>query len=48
MDATGRCHDLDNVYVVDTGIFPDSPAVNPMHTCMALADYVARGIAARW
>lgn len=48
VDVTGRCHDLDNVYVVDTGIFPDSPAVNPMHTCMALADYVARGIAARW
>ena len=37
-----------NLYVADTGIFADSPAVNPMHTCMALADYIAQGIAARF
>ncbi|MBW2525754.1 MAG: GMC family oxidoreductase [Deltaproteobacteria bacterium] len=48
VDVTGRCHDLDNVYIADTGIFPDSPAVNPMHTCMALADYIAQNIAAQW
>lgn len=48
VDDTGRCHDLENLYIVDTGIFPTSPAVNPMHTCMALADYVAQGIAQRW
>ncbi len=47
VDQTGRCHDTDNVYVVDTGIFSGSPAVNPMHTCMALADYIAQGIIAR-
>jgi hypothetical protein len=28
----GRCHDADNLYVADTGIFPGSPAVNPMLT----------------
>lgn len=48
VDEHGRCHGLDNLYVADTGIFPGSPAVNPMLTCMALADRIARGIADRW
>jgi choline dehydrogenase-like flavoprotein len=48
VDEDGRCHGLDNLYVVDTGVFPGSPAVNPMLTCMALADRIARGLAARW
>lgn len=47
VDEHGRCHDLDNLYIADTGIFPGSPAVNPMLTCMALADHIALGIAAR-
>lgn len=47
VDEDGRCHGLDNLYIADTGIFPGSPAVNPMLTCMALADRVAAGIAAR-
>ena len=37
VDESGRCHDLDNLYVVDTGIFPRCPSVNPMFTGMALA-----------
>lgn len=41
VDPDGRCHHLDNVYVGDTGIMPMSPAVNPMHTLMALADRIA-------
>ena len=48
VDEDGRCHDLDNVFIADTGIFPGSPAVNPMLTCMALADHVAARIAAAW
>ena len=48
VDESGRCHDLDNVYIADTSIFPGSPAVNPMLTCMALADRIACGIADRW
>jgi choline dehydrogenase-like flavoprotein len=47
VDEEGRCHALDNLYVADTGIFPASPAVNPMLTCMALADRIALGLAAR-
>jgi choline dehydrogenase-like flavoprotein len=45
VDESGRCHDYDNLYISDTGIFPGSPAVNPMLTCMALADRIAQGIA---
>lgn len=42
VDESGRCHDLDNVYIADTGIFAASPGVNPMLLCMALADRVAK------
>ena len=45
VDECGRVHDLDNLYISDTGIFVGSPAVNPMLTCMALADRIAQGIA---
>jgi len=37
VDETGRCHDLDNLYIADTGIFPRCTSVNPMLTGMALA-----------
>ena len=37
VDEEGRCHDLDNLYVADTGVFPQCPSVNPMFTAMALA-----------
>ena len=47
VDEDGRCHDLENLYIADTGIFPGSPAVNPMLTCMAMADRIALGIAGR-
>lgn len=47
VDETGRCHDLDNLYIADTGIFAASSGVNPMLLCMALADRVASLIAQR-
>jgi choline dehydrogenase-like flavoprotein len=47
VDRTGRCHEVDNLYISDTGIFAGSPAVNPMLTCMALADHIAEGLVAR-
>jgi choline dehydrogenase-like flavoprotein len=37
VDEFGRCHDMDNLYITDTGIFPRCPSVNPMFTGMALA-----------
>jgi choline dehydrogenase-like flavoprotein len=46
VDEAGRCHDVENLYVADTGIFAASPGVNPMLLCMALADRVAGKISA--
>lgn len=37
VDEDGKCHDLDNLYIADTGIFPQCPSVNPMYTGLALA-----------
>jgi choline dehydrogenase-like flavoprotein len=37
VDELGRCHDIDNLYIADTGIFPQCTSVNPMFTGMALA-----------
>jgi choline dehydrogenase-like flavoprotein len=37
VDEDGRCHDMENLYIADTGIFPQCPSVNPMWTGMALA-----------
>ena len=37
VDELGRSHDLPNLYLVDTGIFPRCTSVNPMLTAMALA-----------
>jgi choline dehydrogenase-like flavoprotein len=47
VDEDGRCHDMDNLYVVDTGILPRSPSVNPMLTVMALAHRSAGEITRR-
>jgi choline dehydrogenase-like flavoprotein len=46
VDDTGKVHGTDNLYIADTGIFAGSPAVNPMLTCMALADRQATRILA--
>jgi choline dehydrogenase-like flavoprotein len=45
VDERGRCHDLDNLWIVDTGIFPRCTAVNPMLTGMALARRAALQVA---
>ncbi len=37
LDANCRAHELDNLYVVDTGFFPSIGAVNPALTAMANA-----------
>ena len=45
VDELGRCHEIDNLYVADTGVFPECPSVNPMWTAMALAHRTAGAIA---
>lgn len=47
VDELGRCHDLENLYLTDTGIFPRCTSVNPMFTGMALAHRTALHLAAR-
>jgi hypothetical protein len=39
------CHDVENLYIADTGVFPQCPSVNPMWTGMALAHRTAGVIA---
>jgi choline dehydrogenase-like flavoprotein len=45
VDEFGRCHDMANLYIADTGVFPRCPGVNPMFTAMALSHRTARAIA---
>ena len=47
VDEDGRCNDLENLYIADTGIFPQCPSVNPMLTGMALARRQALVLAER-
>ena len=47
VDELGRCHDLDNLYITDTGIFPQCPSVNPMWTAIALSHRTAGHVADR-
>lgn len=44
VDELGRCHDLENLYVADTGVFPRCTSVNPMLTGMALAHRTAAAL----
>ncbi len=37
LDADGKAHEVDNLYVVDASFFPSSGAVNPALTIMANA-----------
>jgi choline dehydrogenase-like flavoprotein len=47
VDEYGLCHDFDNLWIVDTGIFPRCPSVNPMWTGMALAHRAGQALAQR-
>ncbi len=47
VDELGCCHDADNLYLADTGVFPQCPSVNPMWTLMALARRTGLAIADR-
>ena len=47
VDATGKCHELDNVYIVDSSVFPSCPSVGPGLTTIALALRMADTLHAR-
>jgi choline dehydrogenase-like flavoprotein len=40
----GRCHDVENLFIVDSSIFVTSSGVNPVSTSQALALYIAKMI----
>jgi hypothetical protein len=44
----GRVHDVDNLYVGDTSLFPGSPHANPQFTLMALCRNLAHRFAEGW
>lgn len=44
VDASGRVHGMEGLYIADTGIFPGSTRLNPQLTLMALATRIARGL----
>jgi choline dehydrogenase-like flavoprotein len=44
-DPDGAVYGLKGAYVADASLFPASSGVNPMITIMALARYVAKGLA---
>jgi choline dehydrogenase-like flavoprotein len=44
VDAVGRMHELDNVYVADGSVFTSSGGGNPTVTIMALALRMARNM----
>lgn len=46
-DASGRLHEVDNVYVADASTFPTFPGFNPSLTIMANALRISRGITGR-
>ena len=37
VDAEGKCHELDNLYIADASVFPSCPSVGPGLTVIALA-----------
>lgn len=45
VDASGRMHEVDNVYITDASTFPTFPGFNPTLTIMANSLRIARGIA---
>ena len=37
VDADGKCHELENVYIADNSVFPSCPSVGPGLTAIAMA-----------
>ena len=37
VDGNGRCHDVHNLYIADTSVFPSCPSIGPGLTVIALA-----------
>lgn len=44
VDEDGAVHGVEGLYVADASLFPTSSRINPQHTVMALATWIARGM----
>lgn len=44
VDAKGRVFGTEGLYVADASVMPSASGVNPMATCMAIADWIAHGV----
>ena len=44
VNRDGMCHDVNNLYIVDSSIFPTSGGVNPTSTIQAVALYITDNI----
>jgi choline dehydrogenase-like flavoprotein len=44
VNAQGRSHDVNNLYIVDSSVFVTSGGVNPVSTMQAIALHIADGI----
>ena len=45
VDSRGQVWGTEELYVADASVFPSASGVNPMVTVMAIADWIARGVA---
>lgn len=45
VDPKGKVWGTEGLYVADASVFPSASGVNPMVTNMAIADWIARGVA---
>ncbi len=45
VDMQGRVWGEDGLFVADASVFPSASGVNPIITNMAIADWIARGVA---
>ena len=48
VNTSGECHDVRDLYVMDTSILPTGTIINPMETAMGVADYLAQGMKAKY
>ncbi|MDP6193986.1 MAG: GMC family oxidoreductase, partial [Prochlorococcaceae cyanobacterium ETNP18_MAG_1] len=47
VDPYGKCHELENLYIADTSVFPSCPSIGPGLTTIALALRMANTLTTR-
>ena len=47
VDATGECHDVENLFIADSSVFTTGSCVNPANTIQAVALHIGQQIVDR-